>query len=118
LDYGDAVKAYLLEIQTFPPLTKDEEIDLSQHLRAQDRQAEPAGKRLIEANLLLVVSIAERYRDAGMNMMDLIQKGNDGLLLALNTFVASSSDSFSIHAATCIDDAISAAIANSGTTRE
>jgi RNA polymerase primary sigma factor len=117
LDCGDPLKAYLREIQTIPPLTKDEEIHLSQHLRAQDRHAEPAGKRLIEANLLLVVSIAERYRDVGMNMMDLIQKGNDGLRLALNTFAARSSDSFSIHAATCINDAISASISNSGTAR-
>ena len=87
-------------------MTPNEELDLSLHVRAGDQQAESSGSRLVEANLQLVVSIAERHRDSGVHILDLIQKGNEGLLLALETFAASSSDRFSAHAAACVDYAI------------
>ena len=114
----DPVEVYLHEIGTVPPLTKDEEIDLLQHVRAHDQQAESAGKRLLEANLRLVVSIAERHASAGVHMLNLIQQGNEGLLLALKTFAGSSSDSFSAHAAACIELAILKTIAESRSASE
>jgi RNA polymerase primary sigma factor len=109
----DPVKVYLREVTVFPPMTPNEELDLSLHVRAGDQQAESSGSRLVEANLQLVVSIAERHRDSGVHILDLIQKGNEGLLLALETFADSSSDSFSAHAAICIDCAIAKHIADS-----
>ncbi|HYL61870.1 MAG TPA: sigma-70 factor domain-containing protein [Candidatus Methylomirabilis sp.] len=109
----DPVQVYLREVCATPALTRDEEIELSQHVLAHDQQAESAGTRLIEANLAMVVSIAERYRDGGMPLLELIQKGNDGLLLALKTFADNPNESFSAHAAACINDAIAKAIAES-----
>lgn len=114
----DPVRVYLREMCAIPVLTRDEEIELSQHVLAHDQQAESAGKRLIEANLAMVVSIAEGHRDAGMHVLDLIQKGNDGLLLALETFAGHSSESFSAHAAACIHEAMAKAIAESRMARE
>ena len=113
LDANDPLKFYLHELGTIRPLTRDEETDLLQHVRTQDELAESAGRRLIEGNLSLVVSIAERHFSAGIHMLDLIEKGNEGLLLALKTFTGSSSDSFSAHAATCIEDSVLRAIAES-----
>jgi RNA polymerase primary sigma factor len=109
----DPVQVYLREVCTVPPLTKDEEIELSQHLLANDQQAESAGDRLLEANLAMVVSIAERYRDSGMHLLELVQKGNDGLLLALKTFTDNSTKTFSAHAAACVSAAIEKAITDS-----
>ena len=83
-DNNDPVRFYLREVCTSPPLTRAEEIELSRHVLARDEQAESAGMRLIEGNLAMVVSIAERHRSAGIHVLDLIQKGNDGLLLTLN----------------------------------
>jgi RNA polymerase primary sigma factor len=118
LDDEDPLKMYLHELGIIPPMTKDEEKDLSQHVVAQDEQAESAGRRLIEANLSVVASIAKRHSSTGIHMLDLIQKGNEGLLHALNTFPGSSCDSFSDHAATCIADAVSKAIAESQSARD
>jgi len=109
----DPVRVYLREMSAIPALTRDEESELSQHVLAHDQQAESAGKRLVEANLAMVVSIAEGYRDSGMHVLDLIQKGNDGLLLALDTFAGNSIEGYSAHAATCINLAIAKAIAKS-----
>ncbi len=110
LDANDPLKFYLHELGTIRPLTRDEEADLLQHVRTQDELAESAATRLIEANLSLVVPIAKRYSSAGINVLDLIQHGNEGLLLAVKTFAASSSGSFSAHAATCIEEAVLRAI--------
>ena len=59
----DTLAVYLSELHRIPPLSRDEEMDCIDHVRAGDQMAESAGKRLAEANLLLVVSIAERYRN-------------------------------------------------------
>src|SRR2546430_864097 len=91
-------------------LTRCEETDLLQRVRKQNELAESAARRLIEANLSLVVPIAERYSSAGIGTLDLIQRGNEGLLLAVKTFNESSSGSFSTHAATCIQAAVLRAI--------
>ena len=107
LDNDDPLNFYLRELASIRPLTRDEETELLQQVRTQDAQAELAAKRLIEANLSLVVSIAKRYSTVGFRMLDLIEKGNEGLLLALKTFAGNPKDSFSAHAATCIEHAIS-----------
>jgi RNA polymerase primary sigma factor len=109
---SDPFKVYLHEVQKIPALTKDEEIDLARHVRERDSLADSAGVRLAQANLALVVSIAERHRDAGVPLLRLIQEGNLGLQSALVTFAESASDDFPAHAAACIDDAIVKAIAN------
>jgi len=104
---------YLREVGTVPPLTKDQEIDLSRHVLANDEQAESAGKTLVEANLAMVVSTAERYPRGNIHLLDLIQRGNDGLLYALKTFPDHPNQSFSVYAAACVDAAIAKAIADS-----
>jgi RNA polymerase primary sigma factor len=106
----DPVKVYLAEVCKVPPLSREEEIRCVQHIRAGDDQAEAAGERLAEANLHLVVSIAERHRNDRVHILDLIQQGNDGLLVALQTFRDSSEDSFSAHATSHIERAIAKAL--------
>jgi DNA-directed RNA polymerase sigma subunit (sigma70/sigma32) len=104
---NDPLSFYLRELATIQPLTEEEETVLLQESRSQDEHAELASRRLIEAKLSLVVSIAERYSSDGSNMLDLVQKGNEGLLIALRTFHDSSGKSFTTHATKCIEDAIS-----------
>jgi len=77
LDPNDPLEFYLQELGTVRPLTKDEETDLLQHLGTQDELAESAASRLIEANLSLVVPIAKRHTSACINVLDLIQHGNE-----------------------------------------
>jgi DNA-directed RNA polymerase sigma subunit (sigma70/sigma32) len=113
-DYDNPVSIYLREVNALPPLTQDEELELSEHVRAQDEHAEDAGRRLAEANLARVVSIAGPCRDSGSHVLDLVVKGNDGLLLALKTFPGSASTTFSAHAVRCIEDAIKQAVAEGG----
>jgi RNA polymerase primary sigma factor len=110
----DPVGRYLFEVEKVPPLSHEEEIRCVQHLRARDQQAEASGERLVEAHLHLVVSIAERYRNHSLYLLDLVQHGNDGLLEALRTFADSSEGSFSAHAAPSIERAIIVAIASPG----
>jgi DNA-directed RNA polymerase sigma subunit (sigma70/sigma32) len=107
----DPVAIYLREVYAIPALTRDEEIELYQHVLANDQQADFAAKRLIDSNLAMVVAIAEGHRDAGMHVLDLIQEGNEGLKLALRTFRGDSGESFSDHAAACVKDAIAKALA-------
>jgi RNA polymerase primary sigma factor len=103
---------YLSEVQKVPPLSPDEEIRCLQHIRVGDGQAEPARKRLVEANLHLVVSAAERNRNDRIHFLDLIVKGNDGLMGALQAFRESGEDSFSAYAKACIERAIAEALAS------
>ena len=112
----DPLAVYLSELHRIPPLSRDEEMDCIDHVRAGDQMAESAGKRLAEANLLLVVSIAERYRNDHIHMLDLIQKGNDGLLRAVQTLSDNCHDSFSAYATGHIERAIAEAIATPGST--
>lgn len=77
----DPVKIYLKEIGRVPLLTSEEEIQLAEMMSGDnDRDASKARKRLAEANLRLVVSIAKRYVGRGMSFLDLIQEGNMGLI--------------------------------------
>ena len=118
LDGTDPLEFYLRELRKVRPLGKREETDLLRHVQSQDELAESAIRRLIEANLSLVVSIARRQSLSNIYLLDLIQKGNEGLLLALQTFAESSSGSSSAHAATCIESAILKAVAESQSAHE
>src|SRR3954452_1997274 len=106
----DPVQVYIRAMCTAPALTRDEELELSQHLLAHDEHAESSGQRLIEANLGTVVAIAQSYRDSGVHVLDLIQEGNLALLFALRTFADNSDQEFSNHAAACVKNAMSKAI--------
>jgi len=76
-------------------------------------EKEVATIRLIEANLPLVVSVVERHSSQGVDMLDLIETGNQALMLALNTLPENPGGSFTDHAAACIERAVSKAIAES-----
>jgi len=105
----EPLRFYLLEVATIQPLKEGEEAELLRHVWNQDEQQESASKRLIEANLHLVVSIAKGHSSAGLPMLDLIENGNIGLMVALETFATDGPGSFSDHAAGCIERAISKA---------
>ncbi len=109
----DPLRAYLREVGAVPPLTKDQELELSRHVLANDQQAESAGKTLVEANLAMVVSTARRSPRGNMHVLDLVQRGNDGLLYALKTFPDHPNQSFSAYAAACVAAAIAKAIGDS-----
>ncbi|MDO5477386.1 MAG: sigma-70 family RNA polymerase sigma factor, partial [Eubacteriales bacterium] len=79
----DPVRMYLKEIGKVPLLTAEEEVELAKRMEAGDEEAK---KRLAEANLRLVVSIAKRYVGRGMLFLDLIQEGNLGLIKAVEKF--------------------------------
>ncbi|MBO7401784.1 MAG: sigma-70 family RNA polymerase sigma factor, partial [Lachnospiraceae bacterium] len=79
----DPVRMYLKEIGKVPLLSAEEEIELAQRMEEGDREAK---KKLSEANLRLVVSIAKRYVGRGMQFLDLIQEGNLGLIKAVDKF--------------------------------
>ena len=83
VNLDDPVKLYLKEIGRVPLLSSDEEIDLAIRIVNGDKEAK---KRLTEANLRLVVSIAKRYVGRGMHFLDLVQEGNVGLIKAVETF--------------------------------
>jgi len=113
-DANDPVKVYLREATNVQPLAPDEEADLLVRIRGpRDDKWELAARRLIEVNLHLVVSIAENHSSAGMPMLHLLEEGNLGLLRALDSFPTNSAITFSDYAATCIERAISQAIAAS-----
>ncbi len=109
----DPVKVYLRELATAPPLTKEEEAQLFHESAQTGEQAEMAKRRLLESRLPLVLPIAERYASRGLSMLDLIQEGNLGLMRALENFPKSRLDDFSADASSCIEDAISGAVARS-----
>ncbi len=109
----DPVKAYLKEIGRVPLLDMDEEASLA--LRAQQGDEE-AKRRLSEANLRLVVSIAKRYTGRGMQFLDLIQEGNLGLIRAVDKFEPARGFKFSTYATWWIRQAITRAIADQART--
>ena len=109
----DPVKVYLKEIGRVPLLNSEEEIDLAMRIMDGDAAAK---KRLSEANLRLVVSIAKRYVGRGMQFLDLIQEGNLGLIKAVEKFDYTKGFKFSTYATWWIRQAITRAIADQART--
>ena len=113
ISIDDPVRMYLKEIGKVPLLTADEEIDIAQRMEQGD---EAAKKKLTEANLRLVVSIAKRYVGRGMLFLDLIQEGNLGLIKAVDKFDYRKGYKFSTYATWWIRQAITRAIADQART--
>ena len=109
----DPVKVYLKEIGRVPLLTSEEEVRLAERMAEGDVEAK---KRLSEANLRLVVSIAKRYVGRGMQFLDLIQEGNLGLIKAVEKFDYTKGFKFSTYATWWIRQAITRAIADQART--
>ena len=109
----DPVKIYLKEIGRVPLLSPEEEIELAQRMAKGDPYAK---KRLSEANLRLVVSIAKKYVGRGMQFLDLIQEGNLGLIKAVEKFDYTKGFKFSTYATWWIRQAITRAIADQART--
>ena len=109
----DPVKVYLKEIGRVPLLTPEEEIEYAMRIADDDPVAK---KRLAEANLRLVVSIAKRYVGRGMQFLDLIQEGNMGLIKAVDKFDYTKGFKFSTYATWWIRQAITRAIADQART--
>ena len=109
----DPVRMYLKEIGKVPLLTADEEVELAKRMELGDEEAK---KRLAEANLRLVVSIAKRYVGRGMLFLDLIQEGNLGLIKAVEKFDYTKGYKFSTYATWWIRQAITRAIADQART--
>ena len=109
----DPVRMYLKEIGKVPLLSADEEIEYAKRMEEGDEEAK---KRLAEANLRLVVSIAKRYVGRGMQFLDLIQEGNLGLIKAVEKYDYRKGFKFSTYATWWIRQAITRAIADQART--
>ena len=109
----DPVRMYLKEIGKVPLLTAEEEVELAKRMGEGDEEAK---KRLCEANLRLVVSIAKRYVGRGMLFLDLIQEGNLGLIKAVDKFDYTKGYKFSTYATWWIRQAITRSIADQART--
>ena len=113
ISIDDPVRMYLKEIGRVPLLTAEEEVYLAKRMEQGDEEAQ---KRLAEANLRLVVSIAKRYVGRGMLFLDLIQEGNLGLIKAVEKFDYNKGYTFSTYATWWIRQAITRAIADQART--
>ena len=113
ISLDDPVKLYLKEIGRVPLLSTEEERELAEKILEGDEKAK---KRLTEANLRLVVSIAKRYVGRGMHFLDLIQEGNVGLIKAVEKFDHTKGFKFSTYATWWIRQAITRAIADQART--
>ncbi len=109
----DSVKSFLKDIGRIPLLSTEEEIELAARMETGDAYAK---KRLIEANLRLVVSIAKKYVRRGMQFLDLIQEGNMGLIKAVEKFDYTKGFKFSTYATWWIRQSITRAIADQART--
>ena len=113
VEIDDPVRMYLKEIGRIPLLTPEEEVELAKQMEKGDYAAK---RRLVEANLRLVVSIAKRYVGRGMLFLDLIQEGNLGLIKAVEKFDYRKGYKFSTYATWWIRQAITRAIADQART--
>ena len=109
----DPVRMYLKEIGKIPLLSGDEELELAKRISAGDEEAK---KRMVEANLRLVVSVAKHYLGRGMQLLDLIQEGNMGLLKAVEKFDYTKGYKFSTYATWWIRQSITRAVADQART--
>lgn len=113
INVDDPVKMYLKEIGKIPLLSAEEEVKLAKEMETGSKKAK---KKLAEANLRLVVSIAKRYVGRGMSFLDLIQEGNLGLMKAVDKFDYTRGFKFSTYATWWIRQAITRAIADQART--
>ena len=109
----DPVRMYLKEIGKIPLLSAEEELELAKRISEGD---ESAKKRMVEANLRLVVSVAKHYLGRGMQLLDLIQEGNMGLLKAVEKFDYTKGYKFSTYATWWIRQSITRAVADQART--
>jgi RNA polymerase primary sigma factor len=109
----DSVRLYLREIGKIPLLTGEQEVALAKRIEAGDKAAKDA---MAEANMRLVVSIAKKYIGRGLDLLDLIQEGNTGLLRAVEKFDYTKGYKFSTYATWWIRQAITRAIADQART--
>ena len=117
ISIDDPVRMYLKEIGKVPLLTAEEEVEIAKKLESgTDEEKEEAKRKLSEANLRLVVSIAKRYVGRGMLFLDLIQEGNLGLIKAVEKFDYRKGFKFSTYATWWIRQAITRAIADQART--
>lgn len=110
---ADSVQMYLREIGKIPLLTPEEELSLAKRKERNDKEAE---KRLIEANLRLVVSIAKKFVGKSLSLLDLIQEGNVGLFRAVKKFEFRKGYKFSTYATWWVRQAITRALADQSRT--
>jgi DNA-directed RNA polymerase specialized sigma subunit len=104
----DPVEVYLATLrEEAPPLSGQEEILCVQHIRAKDQHSESARLRLFQHYAQLVVTIAKRFQNDRIHVLDLIVKGNEGLMEALNGFADSQDESFAAYARRYIERAVS-----------
>lgn len=109
----DGTLLYLREISRTPRLTPQQELELGERIAAGD---EEALRIMVESNLRLVVSVAKRYRNEGLSLLDLVQEGNIGLIRAASKFDYRRGHRFSTYAIWWIRQAVTRAIANQGQT--
>lgn len=109
----DSTMLYLQDISRLPRLTPREELELGERIQNGD---EEALQMMVEANLRLVVSVAKRYRNEGLTLLDLVQEGNIGLMRAARKFDFRRGYRFSTYAIWWIRQAVTRAIANQGQT--
>lgn len=113
MDDNDLVKTYLKQMGSIPMLTRDEELELAKLAFEGD---EFAKQKLVESNLRLVVSIAKKYTNSSLELLDLIQEGNLGLMKAAEKFEYKRGHKFSTYATWWIRQGITRAIADTGRT--
>ncbi|MBC7883295.1 MAG: sigma-70 family RNA polymerase sigma factor [Anaerolineae bacterium] len=112
----DSVGQFLREMSRYPLLTGEQEVELAQVIAAGGSEAEPAKRRLVRANLRLVVSIAKKYLNRGVPFLDLIQEGAIGLMRAAEKFDFERGYKFSTYAYWWIRQGITRAIASQSRT--
>jgi len=113
MDDNANIKLYLKQMGAIPMLTREQEMDLTEKAGNGDLEART---KLVEANLRLVVSIAKKYSNSGMELLDLIQEGNIGLMKAAEKFEYKRGHKFSTYATWWIRQGITRSIADTGRT--
>ncbi|MCD5398107.1 sigma-70 family RNA polymerase sigma factor, partial [candidate division NPL-UPA2 bacterium] len=108
----EAISLYLKEVRKFPLLTAEEELELAR----KGKRSREARRELIRANLRLVISIARRYLQLGLPLLDLVEEGNLGLMRAVEKYEYKKGYRFSTYASWWIRQFITRALANQGKT--
>ena len=109
-----SVNNYLKEVNRYPMATVDEEVTLAQRIRQGGKEADKARKRLVEANLRFVITVANQYHQPNMDLSDLISEGNIGLIKAAELFDETRGFKFISYAVWWIRQSISSAICENG----